>query len=85
MKTSQVIEAAKRFSKPYRITNGKKFRLTDVDPGDTGELTSEDKPRALHYDFPVMNVATAWAFALVLAWWLSNTRAWQPDVAQEPG
>ena len=46
MKTSEVIEAAKRFSKPYRVTNGKKFRLTDVDSGDTGELTSEDKPRA---------------------------------------
>jgi hypothetical protein len=29
MKTSEVIEAAKRFSKPYRVTNGKKFRLTD--------------------------------------------------------
>ena len=68
---------------------------------------------ALHYDFPMLNVAVAWAFALallaaivfmrgawrklgatffgcalVLAWWLtlkpSNTRAWQPDVAQEP-
>jgi polyphosphate kinase 2 (PPK2 family) len=46
MKTTQVIEAAKRFSKPYRITNGKKFGLTDVDPGDTGVFTSEDKPRA---------------------------------------
>ena len=46
MKTTQVIEAAKRFSKPYRITNGKKFGLTDVDPGDTGEFTFEDKPRA---------------------------------------
>jgi polyphosphate kinase 2 (PPK2 family) len=45
MKTSEVVEAAKRFSKPYRVTNGR-FRLTDVDPRDTGELTSEDKPRA---------------------------------------
>ena len=46
MKTKQVIEAARRLSKPYRVTNGKKFRLKDVDPGDTGELKSEDKPRA---------------------------------------
>jgi PPK2 family polyphosphate:nucleotide phosphotransferase len=46
MKTSEVIEAAKKFSKPYRVTNDKKFRLADADPGDTGELTSEDKPRA---------------------------------------
>jgi len=46
MKTKQVIEAAHRLSKPYRVTKGKKFRLKDVDPGDTGELKSEDKPRA---------------------------------------
>ena len=39
-------EVAERLSKPYCFTNGKKFRLTDIDPGDTGELTSEDKPRA---------------------------------------
>jgi PPK2 family polyphosphate:nucleotide phosphotransferase len=46
MKTSKVIEAARRLSKPYRVTNGKDFRLKDVDPGDTGELKSEDKKRA---------------------------------------
>lgn len=46
MKTKEVIEAARRLSKPYRVTNGKKFRLKDVDPGDTGELKSGDKPRA---------------------------------------
>ena len=46
MKTKQVIEAARKFSKPYRVTKGKKFRLKDVDPGDTGELKSEDKARA---------------------------------------
>jgi PPK2 family polyphosphate:nucleotide phosphotransferase len=46
MKTKQVIEAARKFSKPYRVTNGKKFRLKDVDPGDTGGFKSEDKARA---------------------------------------
>src|SRR5438034_10026547 len=46
MKTKEVIEAAHRLSKPYRVRNGKKFRLKDVDPGDTGELQSEDKARA---------------------------------------
>jgi PPK2 family polyphosphate:nucleotide phosphotransferase len=46
MKSNEVIEAARKFSKPYRVTDGKKFRLVDVDPRDTGELTSEDKPRA---------------------------------------
>ena len=46
MKTSKVIAAARKLSKPYRVTHGKKFRLKDVDPGDTGELKSADKPRA---------------------------------------
>src|SRR5437868_14834198 len=46
MKTKEVIEAAHRLSKPYRVRNGKRFRLKDVDPGDTGELQSEDKARA---------------------------------------
>jgi PPK2 family polyphosphate:nucleotide phosphotransferase len=46
MKTKQVIEVARELSRPYRITNGKKFRLKDVDPGDTADLKSEDKPRA---------------------------------------
>jgi PPK2 family polyphosphate:nucleotide phosphotransferase len=46
MKTSKIIQAAHQLSKPYRITNGKKFRLKDFDPADTGELKSADKPRA---------------------------------------
>ena len=46
MKTSEVIKVAKKFSKPYRVTGGKKFRLKDIDPADTAELTSADKPRA---------------------------------------
>jgi PPK2 family polyphosphate:nucleotide phosphotransferase len=43
---SERIERCRRFSAPYRITEGKKFRLKVVDPEDTGELTSEDKPQA---------------------------------------
>jgi PPK2 family polyphosphate:nucleotide phosphotransferase len=46
MKTSKIIEAAHQLSKPYRITNGNKFRLKHVDPADTGDLKSADKPRA---------------------------------------
>lgn len=46
MKTKRVIEVARKLSKPYCVTNGKGFRLKDVDPGDTGDLKSEDKPRA---------------------------------------
>ena len=46
MKTSEVIKQAKRLSEPFRFTNGKGFRLKDIDPSDTLDLTSEDKPRA---------------------------------------
>lgn len=46
MKLKQVIEASRRLSRPFRVNNGKKFRLKDIDPGDTGELKAEDKPRA---------------------------------------
>ena len=46
MKTSRVIRVSRQISKPYRITNGGKFRLKDIDPADTGRLKSADKPRA---------------------------------------
>ena len=46
MKTSQVIASARKLSKPYRVTNGKKFRLKDYDPADIGDLKSGEKPRA---------------------------------------
>lgn len=36
----------RNFIKPYRIESGKGFRLRDIDPGDTGGLDSEFKPRA---------------------------------------
>ena len=46
MKTSRVIKIAGDLARPYRITNGGKFRLKDIDPADTGPLKVEDKPRA---------------------------------------
>ena len=46
MKAKEIIERSRKFITPYRVTNGKKFRLKDVHPDDTGETTSEDKPRA---------------------------------------
>lgn len=46
MKLKNVVEAARRWSRPYRVTDGNKFRLKDVDPSDTGDLSSEDKPKA---------------------------------------
>jgi PPK2 family polyphosphate:nucleotide phosphotransferase len=46
MKTKDLIAAARKLAKPYRVTKGGKFRLKQVDPADTDALKSEDKPRA---------------------------------------
>ena len=46
MKARRVIKRARAFAKPFRVTDGKRFRLKDIDPGDTLDLGSEDKPRA---------------------------------------
>jgi PPK2 family polyphosphate:nucleotide phosphotransferase len=46
MKNMNTARRVSRFLDPYRITSGKKFRLKDHDPGDTGGLGSEDKPEA---------------------------------------
>ena len=43
---SDLIERARKFARPYRVDSGKKFRLKDFEPGDSGDLTDEDKPRA---------------------------------------
>jgi PPK2 family polyphosphate:nucleotide phosphotransferase len=32
--------------KPYRVSSGRHFRLGNIDPDDTGNLSSEDKPEA---------------------------------------
>ena len=42
-----LIDRARKFARPYRVDKGKGFRLADVDPGDRGDLSSEDKPRAI--------------------------------------
>jgi len=46
MKAKAFIKRARKFAEPFRVTNGDKFRLKDVDPDDTLGLKSEDKPRA---------------------------------------
>jgi PPK2 family polyphosphate:nucleotide phosphotransferase len=43
---AKLIKRARAFSKPYRVDDGRKFKLKDWDPGDLGGFTSEDKPRA---------------------------------------
>ncbi|MCX7355561.1 MAG: polyphosphate kinase 2 family protein [Alphaproteobacteria bacterium] len=40
------VKRAAKFSEPYRVDGSKKFRLKQVDPGDTAGLDAEDKPRA---------------------------------------
>ena len=46
MDLDSFVKLARRFSLPFRVTDGRRFRLKDIDPGDTGELDDEDKPRA---------------------------------------
>jgi PPK2 family polyphosphate:nucleotide phosphotransferase len=46
MDLDTIVKTARKLSKPFRVTKGDRFRLKDVDPGDTLGLKSEDKPRA---------------------------------------
>jgi PPK2 family polyphosphate:nucleotide phosphotransferase len=46
MDLDTIVKRAREFSKPFRVRKGDAFRLKDVDPGDTLDLTSEDKARA---------------------------------------
>jgi PPK2 family polyphosphate:nucleotide phosphotransferase len=46
MKMKELIKRARSFAKPFRVTDGEGFRLKEVDPGDTLDFASEDKPRA---------------------------------------
>jgi PPK2 family polyphosphate:nucleotide phosphotransferase len=46
MVKKKVIARIQKFAAPFRVTKGSRFRLKDVDPGDTQGLKSQDKPRA---------------------------------------
>src|SRR6266566_5767760 len=46
MRMKDTIKRARGFSKPFRITDDRDFRLKDIDPGETLGLGSQDKPRA---------------------------------------
>ncbi len=46
MSSKDLIKRARKFAAPFRVAKGGKFRLKDIDPGDTLHLQSEDKPRA---------------------------------------
>ena len=46
MNLKQVVARSRKFSGKYCITKGRKFRLSDIDPGDTRGLGDEAKPQA---------------------------------------
>ena len=46
MNDKDFLKQAKKYSEPFCVTNGKKFRLKDVDPGDTLDFESDEKPQA---------------------------------------
>ena len=46
MKPDQIVKNARAFATPFRVTDGKKFRLKDHDPGDTAPFGPKDKSRA---------------------------------------
>jgi PPK2 family polyphosphate:nucleotide phosphotransferase len=46
MSKKELLERAASFCKPYRITNGKSFRLKDIDPNDTQGFKDKDKSRS---------------------------------------
>ncbi len=46
MKTKEIIKRSHHFAKPFRVDNGKHFRLKDVDPNDTLGFKDADRSRA---------------------------------------
>lgn len=46
MKDQELLDKIPAFIKRYRVTNGKTFKLSDIDPGDTHGLNSQQKDEA---------------------------------------
>lgn len=46
MTNNSFLKQARKYSEPFRITDGAKFRLKKIDPGDTRDFGSEEKERA---------------------------------------
>jgi len=46
MKLKEIIKRARQFSEPFRVADGKGFKLKNFDAANTLDLKSEDKPRA---------------------------------------
>ncbi len=47
MSLKNLVEQAHKLAKPFRVDDGKHFKLKDIAPDDTGSLDREDKPRAV--------------------------------------
>src|SRR6516162_5855450 len=46
MKLKPVVKQAREFSRPYRVSDGRRFRLKDFNAGDSGGFASKDKRAA---------------------------------------
>ena len=46
MKLEDIVDRSRKLAKSYRVTDGRRFRLKDIDPSDSGPLDREDRPRA---------------------------------------
>jgi PPK2 family polyphosphate:nucleotide phosphotransferase len=46
VKIEQIVKRSRALAKPFRITDGSRFRLDHIDPDETLGFASEDKPRA---------------------------------------
>ena len=47
MKTKEIIERSRKFAAPYSVTDGKKFRLKDIDANAGGDPARFDRFTAL--------------------------------------
>jgi PPK2 family polyphosphate:nucleotide phosphotransferase len=46
MKAKEIVKRARKLSEPFRVSDGSKFRLKDVDPSSTLDFTDDDKEAA---------------------------------------
>ena len=51
---SEGIERCRKFSAPYCVTDGRKFRLKDIDPDDTGEAQNAGTMATYFGDFKLL-------------------------------
>ena len=46
MKLKEVVKRARKIAEPFRVSDGKAFRMKEIDPGDTLSFSTEDKTEA---------------------------------------